>query len=62
MSEQIGLSISEACVQSGIGRTMLYQLIKRGDLPAHKIGRRTIICPRDLEQLIQSSPRLQPRP
>ena len=37
------ISISEFCRTYGVGRTMVYQLIKDGVLPAIKCGRRTLI-------------------
>jgi excisionase family DNA binding protein len=56
MSEAIGLSIPRACEVSGLGRTSLYAAVKSGDLPARKVGRRTIILPDDLDSYLKSLP------
>lgn len=37
------LTIPEFCEAIGIGRSFVYTLLKRGDLTAIKIGRRTFI-------------------
>ena len=52
-TEKIAYSISEAVTVSGIGRTMIYELIKRGDLPCAKIGARTLIRRQDLEAMLE---------
>lgn len=38
-----GLSISEAANYSGIGRTVLYGLIRDGQIRVVKVGRRSIV-------------------
>lgn len=53
---QISLTIQEACVESGIGRTSLYAAINEGLLPAKKFGRKTIILRQDLEAFLASLP------
>ncbi|HTK12528.1 MAG TPA: helix-turn-helix domain-containing protein [Xanthobacteraceae bacterium] len=50
------LSISEACALAGIGRTKLYQAISEGQLIARKLGKRTLILRRDLDQFLSSLP------
>lgn len=42
------LSIPEACIIAGIGRTALYAELSKGSIPAKKIGRRTLILRSDL--------------
>lgn len=37
------LSISEFCERMGLGRTTVQALIKRGELPVKRVGRRTLI-------------------
>jgi excisionase family DNA binding protein len=44
--------ISDAVRVTGISRSLLYDLIKRGELAIIKIGRRTLIAEDDLEALI----------
>lgn len=43
-SDKLAFSINEAATVLGIGRTMLYQLIRDGDLKVFKIGSRTLVC------------------
>lgn len=40
---KINYSIPEAVSASGIGRTTLFGLIKRGELPSVKVGRRRYV-------------------
>lgn len=47
--QQISLSIEEAAAATGIGRTKLYQKINSGELPAKKLGKKTLILQADLE-------------
>lgn len=51
-----GLSISEACAMSGIGRTKLYEAITTGALIARKFGARRIILREDLRQFLAKLP------
>lgn len=51
---QLSLSIEEACSATGLGRTKIYQLIKSGELKAHKIGKRTVILKDDLEEFLNN--------
>ena len=37
--EKHGLTIHEACIYSGIGKTKLYEAINSGKLKAHKAGK-----------------------
>ena len=49
---QLSLSIEEAQVATGIGRTKIYQAINSGALRARKLGKRTIILKSDLEEFL----------
>lgn len=44
--------IPEACARVGIGRTMMYQLIKEGQIKPIKVGRRTLIPETELQKLV----------
>jgi excisionase family DNA binding protein len=44
--------ISDAVRITGISRSLLYDLIKRGELAIIKIGRRTLIADSDLDALV----------
>ena len=50
----LSFSIEEACAVTGIGRTKLYEAIKKGLLPAKKYGKRTIILRNDLEEFLSN--------
>ncbi len=51
------LSIPQAGEFLGCGRTLIYCLIGSGDLPARKLGRRTVVLRRDAEALLERLPR-----
>jgi excisionase family DNA binding protein len=53
VSEKLAYTIPEAAAASGVGRTMLYELIKRGELPLVKIGARSLIRRQDLEAMLE---------
>jgi excisionase family DNA binding protein len=42
-------SLALAAAMLNIGRSTLHRLIKDGDLPTVRIGRRRLVAPRDLE-------------
>lgn len=50
------LSIAQTARILGIGRSTLYNLIKDGQLPIRKLGKRTLILREDLELFIASLP------
>lgn len=54
-----GLTLSEASVVSGIGRTKLYEAIAKGELKARKFGARTIVLREDLLGFLKSLPEVQ---
>lgn len=54
-----GLTLDEASVVSGIGRTKLYEAIRDGLLKARKFGHRTIILRRDLLRFLATLPEVQ---
>ncbi len=47
-------SINETLVLTNLGRTYLYDLINRGDLPLVKIGKRSLIAAPDLVRFLNS--------
>lgn len=57
--EQLALTVAEACAAARIGRTTLYEAIKRGDLVAAKYGRKTLIRVDDLRKWLVSLPRIE---
>ena len=42
--------IDPACNRAGIGRTMMYELIKQGEISPIKVGRRTLIPESELQE------------
>ncbi len=52
-----GLRVEEAAIIAGIGRSVLFELIKTGSLPARKIGKKTIILRPDLMNFLENLPR-----
>jgi excisionase family DNA binding protein len=57
--EQLALTVAEACAAARIGRTTLYEAIKRGDLVAAKYGRKTLIRVDDLRSWLASLPPIE---
>ena len=54
-----GLTLREASIVSGIGRTKLYEAIAAKELKARKLGARTIILRDDLVGFLKSLPEVQ---
>lgn len=48
----IANTINDSCRRLGIGRTLLYALLKQGKLRAIKLGTRTLIPETELQGLI----------
>jgi excisionase family DNA binding protein len=49
------LSVPEAAAALGIGRTLLWELIRRGEVPNVRLGRRVLVARSDLEALAARS-------
>jgi excisionase family DNA binding protein len=50
--DKITYSIDEVLGISGLGRTKIYELLKSGELPARKLGKRTLILGADLNAFL----------
>jgi excisionase family DNA binding protein len=50
------LSVAEACEYLKVRKSFLYVLIGNGDLPARKLGARTLILKADADDLIEGLP------
>lgn len=53
---KIAVTVPEAVQLSGIGRTTLYEIFKRGDIKPRKQGKRTLILVDELEAYLRSLP------
>ena len=59
--ELIAVSIPEALRISSMGRSSLYEALKRGDIEARKNGRRTLILVQSLQDYLDDLPRYEPQ-
>jgi excisionase family DNA binding protein len=57
----LAVSINEACKLAGIGRSSIYQAIRRGELPIRKSGRRSLILTADLQRWLSELPTSEAR-
>lgn len=48
--------IPEACARIGVGRSRLYDMIRRGEINAIKIGGRTLIAESELQRIVAEAP------
>lgn len=51
---RLGLSIKEAISITGLGRTTLWNAIRKGKLRCFKIGRRVLFSPDHLQEFLQA--------
>jgi excisionase family DNA binding protein len=56
----IALTIPDARRESGVGRSKIYEAIAAGELPARKLGRRTLILADDLRAWLEHLPKVTP--
>jgi excisionase family DNA binding protein len=56
MQDISALSIAQTTRLLGIGRSTLYGIIKDGQLPVRKLGKRTLIMREDLDHFIAALP------
>lgn len=53
--ERMTLSVEEAAGLLGISRALAYDLVRRGELPRLRLGRRVLVPRRALEQFLASA-------
>jgi excisionase family DNA binding protein len=51
------MSVEEAAKAAGVGRTLLFEEIRKGHITARKVGRRTIITLDELDAWLKSLPK-----
>ncbi len=51
--QRLTLSIEEAANVLGISRALAYELVRRGELPSLRLGRRVVVPRRSLEALVE---------
>lgn len=52
-TEKIALNVTEAAALLGISRPTMYQLCRRDDFPALRVGNRTLISRAGLERWVE---------
>lgn len=57
--DRLTLSIEEAAIL-GISRALAYELVRRGELPRLRLGRRVVIPRKALEMFIEGAPVVSP--
>jgi excisionase family DNA binding protein len=50
------LDIATVCSRTGLGRSYVYEAIRRGELRARKYGRRTLVLRRDYQSWLEAAP------
>ncbi|MGH9233660.1 MAG: helix-turn-helix domain-containing protein [Acidimicrobiales bacterium] len=50
--ERLTMSVEEASEVLGISRSLAYELVRRGELPSLRLGRRIVVPVRGLESLV----------
>jgi excisionase family DNA binding protein len=55
MDEPLALSVEAAARLLGISRTLAYESVARGELPAVRLGKRLVVPRRALDQLLESA-------
>ncbi len=53
--ERMTLSIDEAAAMLGISRAHAYELVRRGELPRLRLGRRVVIPRKALEEYVEDA-------
>jgi excisionase family DNA binding protein len=54
------LTIEEAAARLGIGRTLCYQLIRAGQIPVIRLGRRVLVSRSALDRMLAEAGSWQP--
>lgn len=57
--DQLLLTVAQCCQIAAIGRTKFYELLAKGEIPARKLGKRTLIAASDLRTWVERLPSLE---
>ena len=52
--DRLTISVEEAALLLGIGRTLAYEAVRSGELPAIRLGKRWLVVMSALEELLMS--------
>lgn len=52
----LAFSVTEAARRAGVGRTLIYETINRGELRVKKLGRRSLVLADDLQRWLSGLP------
>lgn len=55
----LAVTIDDATVYCGLGRSKLYELIREGQISARKAGTRTLILTEEIDAYVRSLPSLK---
>jgi excisionase family DNA binding protein len=53
--ERLTMSVEEASEVLGISRSLAYELVRRGDIPSLRLGRRLVVPVRGVEALVEQA-------
>jgi excisionase family DNA binding protein len=53
--DRITLTVEEAGARPGISRTLAYELVRRGEIPSIRLGRRVLVPVQALDQMVASA-------
>lgn len=53
--DRLTVSVEEAAALLGISRALAYELVRRGDLPCLRLGRRVVVPRKALENFIEAA-------
>ncbi|MCH4540675.1 helix-turn-helix domain-containing protein [Ochrobactrum sp. A-1] len=56
LPDAIAYSVTDAASRAGVGRSTLYNAISAGELPARKLGKRTLVLRSDLDNWSKTLP------
>jgi excisionase family DNA binding protein len=59
MDQKLFYTISETCRLLSVGRTKLYELIGRGEIPIRKLGKKSLVSAADLKRWAERLPAIE---